>query len=371
MDWKQQTESLMSNWTDAQRQLWSGWMSWMQNAPGGGAMGQMFDPAQMSRMGADAWSSLREGAPGRVAGNIMGMPDMMSRSMNLMLKTWQIAAPKIEAGKPWQPDLQKVMEQWRDEVSSLGSRQAATANEFQQLSQAMFEQWSPMTAPWLSMVGQAMAGGHPGAALMGGTAGLERLMGFDEGAFPMLSGLGEMPRGTVMRQKIGKMLEATDAAIDVRKAQAKYHKAMSEAMAAAVEQTVDYLAKLAEKGDKITSVRDLMRTWFTMADRTLNKTFTSPEWLELQGELTEALMTHKIKQREALDIIYEALEIPTRAEVDEAYRDIQELKREIRKLKKQLAASGKAPVKAAAKAPTKTTATRAPARKAPAQAAAK
>lgn len=361
MDWNQQTQTLMSNWADAQRQLWSGWMGWMQNAQGGNAMGSMFDPAQLSRMGVDAWSSLREGAPGRVAGNIFGMPDVMGRSINLLLKSWQVVAPNIEAGKPWQPDLQKLMEQWREEVAGMGSRQASTVNEFQQLSQTMFEQWSPMTAPWLSMVGQVMSGGHPGEALMGGTKGLSHLLHMDESAFPMLSGIGDMPRGTVMRQKIGKILEAADATIDVRKAQAKYHKAMSDAMAQAVERTMDYLAKLAEKGDKITSVRDLMRTWFSMADRTLNKTFTSQEWLDLQGELTTALMTHKIKQREALEIIYEALEIPTRAEVDEAYRDIQNLKREVRKLKKQLATAGSA----AAKGTTR----RAPARKTPAKAA--
>jgi class III poly(R)-hydroxyalkanoic acid synthase PhaE subunit len=269
---------------------------------------------------------------------------MLMRSVNLLMKAWQVVAPKVEQGKPWQPDLQKVLEQWRQQFTELPGRVQATSNEFTELTKTLFEKSTPITGPWMQMVTQATAGGHPGAAFMGGTAPFNRVMGFEEGFFPILTGASDLPRATVVRQKMGKMLEAVDALADLRKAQAEFHKMMGGAMATAVERTMDHLSKLAEKGEPITSVRDLIRTWFSVADRTLNEAFTSKDFIATQDNMISALLTYKIKQRAALEIIYEAMEIPTRSNLDEAYRDIQNLKREVRRLRRELGATSQGAV---------------------------
>jgi class III poly(R)-hydroxyalkanoic acid synthase PhaE subunit len=338
MNWTDQTNEIMKAWTDAQKQLWGGWTGWMQGMPqaGAGSMWPMMDPSQWMKMAVDTWSNAAGGSAQRVAGNIFGTPDMMVRSVNLLMKAWQVAAPKIEAGKPWQPDIQSLIEEWRREIGNLPARATGTANDFVDLTKSLFERWSPMTGPWLAMVGQAIAAGHPAAAFMGGTAGLNRLVGFEEGVFPALTGVSDLPRATVVREKMGKMLAVVDSLNDLQKAQAEFHTAMADAMGKAVERTMDHLSKLAEKGEKINTVRDLMRTWFGIADKTLNDAFTTPEFLTLQDKMTNALMTHKVKQREALEIVYDAMEIPTRGALDEAYRDIHDLKRQVRQLKRQV-----------------------------------
>lgn len=346
MDWSEQTEQLMKTWTDAQKQLWSGWMNWAQNAPG--MSPAMFDPTQLFRAGVDTWSGAKETAPHRLAGNIFGTPDMMMLAMNLIMKAWQVAAPKIEGGKDWQPDIKKLLTDWRDEATNLPKRAAAMSNEFSQLTKSMFERWSPLTAPWLAMLGRAASEGHPGEAFMGGTAGLGQIAGFGE-AFQLMRGMGEfglseLPRATVAREKMGKFLRVLDTISDLEAAQRAYHKKLSDGIATSVERTIDHLAKLAEKGESISSARELMRTFFSIADKTLLETFNTKEFLEIQDKLTLALMKHKIAQREALEIVYNSMEIPTRSEIDEAYRDIHDLKREVRALKKALkeATSGKA-----------------------------
>ena len=58
--------------------------------------------------------------------------------------------------------------------------------------------------------------------------------------------------------------------------------------------------KLADKGDKVTSPRDLMRTWYSIADQTLMQKFNTAEFLTIQDKLTDALMGHKKAQREAM-----------------------------------------------------------------------
>ena len=344
MDFATQTSSLMSMWNETQKQMMSNWLAMI--SPGGAAFpgGLMagggrfpgFDPSQMMKQMVDTWSGLAGSTPERLAGNVLGTPDVMMRSVNLLMKAWQVAAPNIEAGKPWKPDLAKLLSTWQQEMMQLPSRQMSTANEFADLVKTMFTQGSPITGPWMAMMSQALAGGHPGAAFMSGSGMMNQLMGFEEGLMPIMGGLGELPRGTVVREKMGKILKAADALTDLRKAQAVYHKTMGDALATAVERTIEHLAKLAEKGEKIHSIRDLMRTFYTVADKTLNEVFIGENFLKVQEEMTAALMTFKVRQREALEIMYQAMELPTRSEIDEAYKDMHELKREIRMLKRQL-----------------------------------
>jgi len=337
MDWSAQTNEMMKTWGDAQKRLWSGWMDWAKVAGGGTPTAPMFDPMQFFQMGADAWSGLKEGPTQRLAGNIFGTPEVMTRSMNLLMKAWQTVAPKLEAGKPWQPDLQKLLDDWRKEVAEMPKRSASAAGDFAQLSKSLFERWTPMTAPWMSMITQATSA-HPGEAFLSGTAGLGQLAGFQEmfrGPFAQMS-VGELPRATVAREKMGKMLKMFDALKDLQDAQKEYQKTLSEGLAASVEKTIEHLAKLADKGEKVTSPRDLMRTWYSIADQTLMQKFNTAEFLKIQDKLTDALMDHKKAQREAMEIIYNSLEIPTRSEIDEAYKDIHALKREVRSLRRAL-----------------------------------
>lgn len=55
-------------------------------------------------------------------------------------------------------------------------------------------------------------------------------------------------------------------------------------------------------------------------------------------------MHHKKAQREALEIVYNSLEIPTRSEIDEAYKDIHALKREVRALRRSMKDAAPKPI---------------------------
>jgi len=86
-------------------------------------------------------------------------------------------------------------------------------------------------------------------------------------------------------------------------------------------------------------VRDLMKLWFTSADGTLMHVFNSPEFLAIQDEMTTANNELRTHQRAVLEDIYQQLDIPTRSEIDDAYKIIHDLKIEVRALKKALAAA--------------------------------
>ena len=278
MDWSAQTNEIMKTCGEAQKQLWSGWMSLAQGATMGQA-GQMFDPMQFFRMGADTWSGLREGPAQRLAGNIVGGPEIMTRSMNMLMQAWQAVTPKVEQGKPWQPDLQKLLQQWREDLANAPKRAASMQGDFAQLAKSLFERWTPVTGPLMSMVSQATAGGHPGAAFLPAPPDPAECMGFGEmfqGPFNQLS-VGQMPRATVAREKMGPE--------GVRRAEGRSRSAgrVREGplrRACGIRREDDRASRQARReGREGDEPRDLMRTWYSIADRTLMQKFNTEEFL--------------------------------------------------------------------------------------------
>lgn len=212
--------------------------------------------------------------------------------------------------------------------------------------------------PWLSFLMQAASSGHVGEAMLGGTAGLNRLLSM-EGDTSALAGVGEIPLFGASREKNAKLLRLVDAVVDLRKDSLSFHTAFAEALARAVEATVEELAKVAAKGEKISSVRQVMGLWYRTADKSLLVTFNTQEFLDKQNAFTRSQQQFKLAQRSVVEDIFRGLDMPTRSELDEAYQVIHELKMEIRALKKALLPAAPAAAAKASTAPRKAAAARA------------
>lgn len=223
-------------------------------------------------------------------------------------------------------------------ASSL-DRSTGMMKDLTDLTKSMGKDWPPVLLPWLAFMGQSSTAGHLGEATLGGAANLTRLLAMESELFPFLSGLAEMPRAGLTREKNAKLLRYLDAVVDARRTNLKFQTMMAQGMGKAVEATIDRLAQLKAKGEKISSVRDLMKLWFTSADGTLMHVFNSPEFLAIQDEMTTANNELRIRQRAMLEDVYLQLDIPTRSEIDDAYKIIHDLKVEVRALKKALAAA--------------------------------
>ena len=227
------------------------------------------------------------------------------------------------------------------------------------------QNWLQVMAPFAGYVGQAFDTGHMEKLLggdgfmdaLGGSPFLNQFMLFGKSAENAISGLSELPRAGVAREKNAKLFRAMDALSDVRKATIKYDLAMAKGLQVAIERLMEALAAKAEKSEQITSLRDLMKLWFQIADKTLTAEFTSSDFVVVQDEMTNAMMNFKLRQRELVEMFLTQMDMPTRTEVDDAFRTIHDLKKQVRQLKKQIKAISDRPAIEAAPAP-------APARKA-------
>ncbi len=383
MNVTEQAEALTKAWTEAQRQVWGGWMNMAQSAASGqgglgglGGLGGMgapsFDPMAMMRQGMEAWTSAFGSTPtGKLAGDMFNSQSSMLKVMDLVVKSWGVVAPNLQSGTPWQPDFQKLFDGWMQQFGSAQERTQGMMEGMQLLAQAP-QNWMQVMAPFAGYVGQAFDTGHMEKLL--GTGGfmdalqgspfLNQFMLFGKSAENAISGLSELPAAGIAREKNAKLFRAMDALSDVRKATIKYDLAMAKGLRVAVERLMEALAGKAEKGEQITSLRELMKLWFQIADKTLTEEFTSSDFVVVQDEMTDAMMSFKLRQRELVEMFLTQMDMPTRTEVDDAFRTIHDLKKQVRQLKKQM--------KAISDQPAVAEATPAPARKAaPRKAAAK
>ncbi|MFO1206510.1 MAG: poly(R)-hydroxyalkanoic acid synthase subunit PhaE [Burkholderiales bacterium] len=337
MDATEQIGTAVNTWTEAQKRLVDGWMGVLNNAVSLNAASP--DPAEWLKKSADVFGKGSSDAGRELLDKLLSGQSAVRHATDFFLKAWKVVAPSIEAGKDWRGDFENFSKQWSEQMSASLDRGTGMMNDLTELTKSVGKDWPPVLLPWVAFITQSSTAGHLGEATLGGAANLTRLLAMESELFPFLSGLAEMPRAGLTREKNAKLLRYVDALIDARRTNLKFQTMMAQGMGKAVEATIDRLAQLKAKGDKITTVRDLMKLWFTSADGTLMHVFNSPEFLAIQDEMTTANNELRIHQRAVLEDVYAALDIPTRSEIDDAYKIIHDLKTEVRGLKKALAAA--------------------------------
>lgn len=327
----EQLGGVVNAWADMQKRMWGDWATMLQNLPGTGEGG----PAAAAKKGLEAASMGGSEAARVLMDKITGSQSAMNRVMDFFFRSMKVVAPNLQVNKDWRPDLKGFADQWAKESTAILQRSMGMGSNFGDFTNTLTKDLPNALGPWLSFLAQAASAGHIGESMLGGTAGLSRLLAMESDA-SAISAVGEIPHFGVSREKNAKLLRLVDASVDVRKSSLEFHTAFANALAQAVEATVEELGKLAAKGEKITTVRDLMRLWYRTADSSLLLTFNSKEFLDVQNQFTLAQQQFKLAQRAVVEDIFRSFDIPTRSEIDDAYKVIHDLKKEIRTLRKEL-----------------------------------
>jgi class III poly(R)-hydroxyalkanoic acid synthase PhaE subunit len=326
----EQLSGVVNAWADMQKRMWGDWSALLQNLPGGTG-----GPVEVAKKGFEAASKGSNEAARALMDRISGSQSAMNRVMDFFFRSMKVVAPNLEANKDWRPDLKSFADQWAKESTAMLQRSLGMGSHLGDLAGTMSKDLPNAMGPWLSFLAQAASAGNVGESMLGGTAGLSRLLAM-EGDASAFGSIGQIPHFGLSREKNAQMMRLVDASVDLRKSSLQFHTAFAEALAKAVEATVEALGKLSAKGEKITSVRDLMRLWYRTADASLLVTFNSKEFLDKQNEFTQAQQQYKLAQRVVVEDIFRGLDMPTRTEVDEAYKVIHDLKKEVRALRKEL-----------------------------------
>lgn len=339
MNWTEQADSMLKTWTEAQKTMWEGWYDLARTGPGEHTMPNMANPMDWMKQGMDAWTSSSGPTSQGVAGQIFGSQANMMKSLQLMTSMWKMFGPQIESGGDWQGAMRNYTEKWAEQILGAPKRMASMGTDTGDLFKSFLGEWGPLLKPMLGAVNEASMSGHFGGMLMGGSEGLSKLLNMGQDLEPAFGGFSEMPSVGSSREQNAKIMRAFDAWVDFRKVNVKYQATMAKIMGQAMERMMAQLAEFSKEGKEIKSVRELMKIWVRTADQTFTDVYTTEEYHALQHDLSAAGMTYKIRQQEVLDMILKMLNLPSRAELDDAYLTLHNLKKEVNALKKEMKAS--------------------------------
>lgn len=213
-----------------------------------------------------------------------------------------------------------------------------------------------MLAPWNAMMA-SIAGAPPGAttataSLPGSPAALLPLQALNQSWVNFASGLAEMTSGqlaTAFDRTYGALSDALGlgparrlqaawqemiaAGIAQQEARANYALLVQAAIAQGLQRLMARLAEKADKRERIDSVLTLLRLWAVCTEEVVHETLQSEPGLAATAALTRLASAYRKRVQHVASIVADVLDMATRRELDEAYREIQTLKRELRALR--------------------------------------
>ena len=211
---------------------------------------------------------------------------------------------------------------------------AKAATMTQQSLQSMLQAFMPALPPdgvanpfdaWT----RAMAGFTSSIAATSGIAPAQVASAFDR----TYGALGDALGLTPMRELSDAWRDVLAAGIAQQDARARYALIVQGAFAEGLRRVMVRLADNAQKGERIDSALALIRMWAQSTEEVLHETLQSERGLAATAALTRSALAYRKKMQKVAKVLADLLDIATRRELDDAYREIQQLKREVRALR--------------------------------------
>ena len=165
------------------------------------------------------------------------------------------------------------------------------------------------------------------------------------GAFakhPLLAGMRHVFAGAHDAVGWGVYSKLADAMSDIgaadqaaRAAQAKAWKVFGDLWETARARFGEELKAMAGRGESFPDVQAFLRAWTKVLDKAAHEALQSGPGVEACTEAMREASRLRAAQNRAVELVSEIYNVPTRAEVDEAYRLIHELRKEVRALRKR------------------------------------
>ena len=337
MRWSEQAEDLAKAWAEAQKKMWESWFDLIRAAPVSAPLPQ---PAvdqwrELALQGVKNWTAESEQIVKEVAERLVSSQDVVMRFLELSISAWKAMGPQIEAGEDWQTGVKKYADQLRQQLLQFPQGATQAAQDTEELRRLYLEQWQKIVQPWAESLRRVPL--HIGGAATGDGSAVVKLTNLYWDAYERTFGrLLESPSLGHTRELTQDLLKGFDAWVESRRAILEYQSGLAETWTEAFEQFMRKLVSLAEKGETIQSLVQLLNLWIDVVEGVFTTRFRSDEYLEKQSRLVNKVMAYRVIERDIVEAFLKTSHLPSRSELDEAYRRIYELRREVKELKKSL-----------------------------------
>jgi class III poly(R)-hydroxyalkanoic acid synthase PhaE subunit len=346
MNWNEQAQLMAKSWTEIQKKLWEGWIdAGAQHGASGASAGVWTDWItqwqKMAQQALEAWSAGAEGVPKDAARRLFAGEETFFRFVELSLEAFKSLAPKIEAGEDWADLLRQHIDQLKEGMTQKsfpwlsGDFAAAATRDVPELWKLFGAQMKDLTTPWFESLREAR--GNIGEAMSGDRRAFVKTFNVFMDTFEGTAGkFASAPALGFTREFQEKLAKAFEAWMDVRRAEVDFATESANIGFKALESLLRELVQKGERGEKITNLRQLFDLWVSTADKTFFQAASTEGFAEIQGRLVNAAMRQRIREREATEVFLRNMHVPTRKEIDDAYRHMYDLRREVKALRKEL-----------------------------------
>ena len=339
MDWVEYTKSMSEAWAEAQRTLWETWAEAMSSKPNttpSTSAPEMTDIwSQITQQNLESWQAGIAPIAKATAEQFFGVQETAIRFLEFSTRLWEAVGPKMQAGEDWVSTLENNLEQFRKQWIQFPEVAQGTVEDLGRLWNDYLQQWQRFGQPWIM-------------AMQRSPEYFARMMTGDSTAYIGLSNLyREAYQGTFARLVASPGLGMTrefnekfqlgfDAWISWQLATMEYQGVVGEIWEQAFKQFQEDLISLAEKSEKIESLRDFVLLWTRGAERVFIEAFQTERYVLAQGKMLNAAMAYRVHERGIIEVFLNLYDLPTRSELDETHRRIYELRKEVKSLKKTI-----------------------------------
>ncbi|GGD55010.1 class III poly(R)-hydroxyalkanoic acid synthase subunit PhaE [Pseudoxanthomonas indica] len=144
-----------------------------------------------------------------------------------------------------------------------------------------------------------------------------------------------LPTFGPMREHQERWQGLAQAQQDYQRSLLDYEQTMLHVAQLALARFESLLAARAEPGQQVTSARALFDLWIDAAEQAYAEVALSPEFRRVYGALTNAQMQLRLAVTTEIEQICLQLGMPTRTEVDSAYRKIADLERRLHRMERR------------------------------------
>ncbi len=335
--WNDQVETMAKAWAEVQKKMWENWYDLARTAPAPPLYTDMADQWQkVAAQSLEAWTATAEPTAKTVAERLVASQKTFVDFLQFLADAWKAVMARVEAGEDWQKNLKVYTDQLRQEFFHTPEAMKRVNQDLQELWGLYLDEWNKLAQPWVKS--SQVAREQLGQAITSDGSALINLANLYWDAYERTFGrLVESPSLGYTRELNEKLLKGFDAWQDFRQASIEYQIILADTWVQAFEQFIKELVALAEKGQPVRSVRELMLLWNNSADPVFIEIFRSEKYIRIQGRLLNTAMHYRLHQREITELFLKISDIPTRTEVDEAHRNIYEQRKELKALKKAVA----------------------------------
>lgn len=123
---------------------------------------------------------------------------------------------------------------------------------------------------------------------------------------------------------------------EYQRAGVRYQSIVANIWGQALQRFLYQVGKRARDGESLDELRDLTTIWTKAADDVFITAFRSDDYIEAQSDLLSAAMRFRTRRRAILEEYQQALDQPTRSELDEVHELLYRLRKENKALRKEV-----------------------------------